>query len=81
MTLIARDADGVLGHKMNTTVDGEFQKYVVESGEYIREHFFGADPRLKKLVEHLSVTRSSRSCGAAVTTTARSMRPTRGRSS
>jgi pyruvate dehydrogenase E1 component len=52
--LIENDADGVLLHKMNTTVDGEFQKYVVESGEYIREHFFGPDPRLKKLVEHLS---------------------------
>ena len=52
--LIENDADGVLLHKMNTTVDGEFQKYVVESGEYIRDHFFGPDPRLKKLVEHLS---------------------------
>ena len=39
---------------MNTTVDGEFQKYAVESGAYIREHFFGPDPRLRKLVEHLS---------------------------
>jgi pyruvate dehydrogenase E1 component len=39
---------------MNTTVDGEFQKYVVESGAYIREHFFGPDPRLRKMVEHLS---------------------------
>ena len=39
---------------MNTTVDGEFQRYAVESGAYIREHFFGPDPRLRKLVEHLS---------------------------
>ena len=39
---------------MNTTVDGEFQKYAVESGAYIREHFFGPDPRLRRLVEHLS---------------------------
>jgi pyruvate dehydrogenase E1 component len=52
--LIENDVDGVLLHKMNTTVDGDFQKYVVESGEYIREHFFGPDPRLKSLVEHLS---------------------------
>jgi pyruvate dehydrogenase E1 component len=52
--LLARDADGVLLNKMNTTVDGQFQKYVVESGAYIREDFFGPDPRLKKLVEHLS---------------------------
>ena len=35
-------------------VDGEFQKYAVESGAYIREHFFGPDPRLRKMVEHLS---------------------------
>jgi pyruvate dehydrogenase E1 component len=52
--LLARDTDGVLLNKMNTTVDGEFQKYAVESGAYIRDHFFGPDPRLRKLVEHLS---------------------------
>jgi len=52
--LLVRDVDGVLLNKMNTTVDGEFQRYAVESGAYIREHFFGPDPRLRKLVEHLS---------------------------
>ena len=52
--LLARDVDGVLLNKMNTTVDGEFQKYAVERGAYIREHFFGPDPRLRKMVEHLS---------------------------
>jgi pyruvate dehydrogenase E1 component len=52
--LLARDTDGVLLNKMNTTVDGEFQKYSVESGAYIRQHFFGPDPRLRKMVEHLS---------------------------
>ena len=52
--LLARDVDGVLVHRMNTTVDGEFQRYAVESGAYIREHFFGPDPRLRALVEHLS---------------------------
>jgi len=51
--LLARDVDGVLLNKMNTTVDGEFQRYAVEDGAYIREHFFGPDPRLRKLVEHL----------------------------
>ena len=39
---------------MNETVDGEFQKYSVAGGAYIREHFFGPDPRLRKLVEHLT---------------------------
>jgi pyruvate dehydrogenase E1 component len=52
--LLAQDKDGVLLNKMNTTVDGEFQRYAIESGDYIREHFFGPDPRLRKMVEHLS---------------------------
>ncbi len=52
--LLARDVDGVLLNKMNTTPDGDFQKYATESGAYIREHFFGPDPRLRRLVEHLS---------------------------
>jgi len=52
--LLARDVDGVLLNKMNTTPDGEFQKLATESGAYIREHFFGPDPRLRRLVEHLS---------------------------
>ena len=52
--LIARDVDGVLLAKMNSTIDGEWQRYAVESGAYIREHFFGPDPRLRALVDHLS---------------------------
>jgi pyruvate dehydrogenase E1 component len=52
--LLARDGDGILVHKMDTTLDGEFQKFAVESGAYIREHFFGPDPRLKDMVAHLS---------------------------
>ena len=52
--LLMRDTDGALLNKMATTVDGEYQRYAVETGAYIREHFFGPDPRLRKLVEHLS---------------------------
>jgi pyruvate dehydrogenase E1 component len=52
--LLARDVDGVLVNQMNTTPDGQFQTYSVETGEYIREHFFGGDPRLRKIVEDLS---------------------------
>jgi len=52
--LLARDVDGVLVNKMNTTNDGQFQKYSTETGDYIREHFFGPDPRLQKMVAHLS---------------------------
>jgi pyruvate dehydrogenase E1 component len=52
--LLARDTDGVLVAKMNATVDGEFQKYRVEGGSYIREHFFGPDARLAALVQRVS---------------------------
>src|SRR6202171_1267317 len=52
--LLARDVSGVLVDQMNRVPDGEFQKYATESGAYIREHFFGPDPRLRKMVEHLS---------------------------
>jgi pyruvate dehydrogenase E1 component len=52
--LLARDVDGVLVHKMNTTVDGEYQRYKAESGAYIREHFFGPDPKLRALVEDMT---------------------------
>ncbi|MGA2834984.1 MAG: pyruvate dehydrogenase (acetyl-transferring), homodimeric type [Acidimicrobiales bacterium] len=52
--LLARDVDGLLLARMNETVDGEFQKYATESGAYIREHFFGPDPRLRAMVGHLS---------------------------
>jgi len=52
--LLAQDKDGVLVNQMNTTVDGQFQRYSVESGEYIRDHFFGPDPRLRQMVAHLT---------------------------
>jgi len=52
--LLARDVDGILVQKMNDALDGDFQKFSVAGGAYIREHFFGPDPRLRKLVEHLS---------------------------
>jgi pyruvate dehydrogenase E1 component len=52
--LLRNDVDGVLLKKMNDTVDGQYQKYATSGGDYIRERFFGPDPRLRKLVEHLS---------------------------
>jgi pyruvate dehydrogenase E1 component len=52
--LLARDGNGALLNQMNTTPDGQFQTYTVESGAYIREHFFGGDPRLRKMVEDYS---------------------------
>ncbi|GAA5151802.1 pyruvate dehydrogenase (acetyl-transferring), homodimeric type [Nocardioides marinquilinus] len=52
--LLARDVDGVLVNQMNTTPDGAFQTYSVEDGAYVRENFFGPDPRLRAMVEHMS---------------------------
>ena len=52
--LLAQDRDGVLVNKMNTTPDGQFQTYATETGAYIREHFFGDDPRLRKMVENMT---------------------------
>ncbi|RLV49424.1 pyruvate dehydrogenase (acetyl-transferring), homodimeric type [Nocardioides mangrovicus] len=53
-TLLAHDVDGVLVNRMNTTPDGAFQTYSVESGSYIRDSFFGGDPRLRAMVEQMS---------------------------
>ncbi|HEX9889036.1 MAG TPA: pyruvate dehydrogenase (acetyl-transferring), homodimeric type, partial [Nitriliruptorales bacterium] len=52
--LLRRDTDGVLVARMNEVPDGQFQTYTAKPGSYIRDDFFGTDPRLRKLVEHLS---------------------------
>jgi pyruvate dehydrogenase E1 component len=52
--LLARDDSGLLARRMMDALDGEYQKLSVSSGAFIREHFFGTDPRLLALVEHLS---------------------------
>jgi pyruvate dehydrogenase E1 component len=52
--LLAQDTDGALVNLMNITNDGDYQTYKAESGAYVREHFFGRDPRTRKMVEHLS---------------------------
>ncbi len=52
--LLARDAEGLLVKRMSEIVDGEYQNYIVRDGDYFRKHFFGKDPRLLALVEHLS---------------------------
>jgi pyruvate dehydrogenase E1 component len=52
--LLAKDRDGLLLKRMGEIVDGQYQKYAVESGAYVREHFWGADPRLLEMVKHLS---------------------------
>jgi pyruvate dehydrogenase E1 component len=52
--LLAKDHDGLLAKRMGEVVDGQYQKYAVESGAYFREHFFGTDPRLLEMVKHMS---------------------------
>ncbi|MBL1217961.1 MAG: pyruvate dehydrogenase (acetyl-transferring), homodimeric type [Planctomycetes bacterium] len=52
--LLAQDKDGWLVQRMEEAVDGDYQKYIVESGAYTREHFFGKYPALAAMVEDLS---------------------------
>jgi pyruvate dehydrogenase E1 component len=52
--LFEKDRDGVLVKRLGEIVDGEYQKYAVESGAYIREHMLGKDPRLVEIFKHLS---------------------------
>ena len=52
--LLAKDKDGLLVKRMGEIVDGEYQKYTVESGEYLRKHFWGKYPQLLEMVKHLS---------------------------
>jgi pyruvate dehydrogenase E1 component len=52
--ILAKDRDGLLVKRMGEIVDGQYQKYSIESGAYIREHFWGVDPRLLDMVKHLT---------------------------
>ena len=52
--LLAKDKDGKLIKRMGEVVDGQYQKYTVESGGYIREHFFGVNEDLLKMVSDMT---------------------------
>jgi pyruvate dehydrogenase E1 component len=52
--LLAKDRDGALVDLMNRTTDGDYQTYKAESGAYVRENFFGRDPRTAALVTNWS---------------------------
>jgi pyruvate dehydrogenase E1 component len=52
--LLSQDVEGALVSMMNQTVDGDYQTFKAESGAYVREHFFGQDPRLAKMVADYS---------------------------
>ena len=47
-TLLHADRDGALVNLMNTTPDGDYQTYKANDGAYVRDHFFGRDPRTKR---------------------------------
>jgi len=52
--LLAADDKGLLFKRMEEAVDGEYQKYTVEPGSYVRKHFFGKYPELLEMVNHLT---------------------------
>lgn len=52
--LLALDTNNLLKKTMAETVDGEYQRLSVSNGKTIRDDFFGSDPELLKLVDHLS---------------------------
>jgi pyruvate dehydrogenase E1 component len=52
--ILAKDKDGLLVQRMSELVDGEWQKYSIESGAYLRQHFFGKHPQLLELVKNYS---------------------------
>ncbi len=53
-SLFARDKNGLMQKRMQECVDGDYQSYKANDGAFVREHFFGKYPELKKMVEHLS---------------------------
>src|SRR5262245_50375811 len=58
--LLQRDQSGLLVRRMGEVVDGQYQKYTVESGAYIRKDFFGKSPELLRLVEGLTDAKLSK---------------------
>lgn len=53
-SLFARDTEGWMQKRMEECVDGDYQTYKANHGAYVREHFFGQYPELKKMVEHMT---------------------------
>ncbi|MGJ7907222.1 pyruvate dehydrogenase (acetyl-transferring), homodimeric type [Actinopolyspora sp. H202] len=53
-SLLHADRDGALINLMNTTPDGDYQTYKANDGAFVREHFFGRDPRTKEMVKNFT---------------------------
>jgi pyruvate dehydrogenase E1 component len=52
--LLARDKEGILRRIMEESVDGEYQAYKANDGKFVREHFFGKNPKLLEMVSRMS---------------------------
>ncbi len=52
--LLAMDREGALVDLMTKTTDGDYQTFKAESGKYVRENFFGKDPRTAAMVKDWS---------------------------
>ncbi len=52
--VLSKDINGKLIKRLGEIVDGQYQKYSVETGKYIREHLFGVDSDLMKIAEDLT---------------------------
>ena len=52
--LFEQDEHGILAKRMGEVVDGQYQKYTVENADYVRDHFFGTDPKLKEMADKLT---------------------------
>jgi pyruvate dehydrogenase E1 component len=52
--LLNADKDRALVNLMNNTPDGDYQTFKANDGAYVREHFFGRDPRTKALVANMT---------------------------
>jgi len=52
--LFARDVEGRLLKIMEDTVDGEYQNYKANDGAFVRNHFFGKDPKVLEMVSRMT---------------------------
>ncbi len=52
--ILAQDKDGFLVERMEASLDGDYQRYTISPGKYIRNHFFGTRPEILKMVENYS---------------------------
>ena len=57
--LLNEDTSGLLRHRMEEAVDGEYQAFKAKGGAYTRERFFGRYAELEKMVSHMEATRTS----------------------